>query len=902
MGLLDFIRRRFEDSPPPADVASGAAESDAAEATPSEPVASEPIASEPGPVADTTEAPSGASNGPTSPPAWSMLPVIRTVSSPTIARSFDVEIGQRLRAHRSADQLLASHSLGHTVNPSSIGVVGGLAQVVSRSSAVPTHAATGDQVLRRRVLRRTELAEADHAHPRWPVLARSFQASSESSVGHSPVAPSNPSAASGDWEPSTQSALVERSVAPSDGDATLSADELTAGGPVAGPERTLPLAPPLGLVAPIRRLTEGHASSLSASIARAVASPVDAGRASLPTALTLRATDSPGTVGTEPLSQSVPLAPLGGPGLSQTTAFTPSANPAPTIARSADLQAVARTLRRRSIVEMPSSSGPPSSVPSSGGPSVAGPSTPASPIVDRSSDPSGENPPFAPGTSEGVEASAPRLVARSADDDGSADGSSDAQATSSTSAGASPSAVPTLGRRVGVGAPLSALPPTAVARTAPDDDDGPRPPWERSSTADLPLGPGAAVGASTRSLTGSGPLTGSGASTGSSLQRSPEPDRTGASSSGPSSGPSAGTSPFMTTNSGVVLPTLTVLSRMPADSSSHAVGPAADVISFDDPTGVSGTGSPDHGDGSRPLLGDNGSMVGADGGTPIGVIPTPEDIAPSPTSALPVLRAVDPSPASPFLSSPSRSHFAASSTDSISASVGRQTEVLHRSVAPSSTDRSSNSGPGSGPTGGSTPTVMRTLAPAGTNRSAATDTARSGERAQLADSASIADHAGKDIMQRLTSTPNTLTIARTAESASMPLVLRSPSSPSPATSGAAAFGGPSSNAAGAGAGTGAGGSDGGAAFTWTTDAYDLLQREADGDGGGAPPPSAPPPAADTAGAASAAAGAPAGGSSTQSEADLELLAGRLYERLRSRIRRELLDDRERAGLVLDRVR
>ena len=37
-------------------------------------------------------------------------------------------------------------------------------------------------------------------------------------------------------------------------------------------------------------------------------------------------------------------------------------------------------------------------------------------------------------------------------------------------------------------------------------------------------------------------------------------------------------------------------------------------------------------------------------------------------------------------------------------------------------------------------------------------------------------------------------------------------------------------------------------------------------------------------------------------ADLDALAQSLYERIRTRLRRELLDDRERAGFLLDRMR
>jgi hypothetical protein len=43
-------------------------------------------------------------------------------------------------------------------------------------------------------------------------------------------------------------------------------------------------------------------------------------------------------------------------------------------------------------------------------------------------------------------------------------------------------------------------------------------------------------------------------------------------------------------------------------------------------------------------------------------------------------------------------------------------------------------------------------------------------------------------------------------------------------------------------------------------------------------------------------------SSAQANTDVDALAARLYERLRHRLRRELLDDRERAGLLLDRTR
>ena len=71
-----------------------------------------------------------------------------------------------------------------------------------------------------------------------------------------------------------------------------------------------------------------------------------------------------------------------------------------------------------------------------------------------------------------------------------------------------------------------------------------------------------------------------------------------------------------------------------------------------------------------------------------------------------------------------------------------------------------------------------------------------------------------------------------------------------------------------------------------------------GNGAGDPGSGQSAAAAPPTGAGGAGAGAAGGGS----DADLDQLAGRLYERIRQRLRRELLDDRERAGFSLDRVR
>jgi len=81
---------------------------------------------------------------------------------------------------------------------------------------------------------------------------------------------------------------------------------------------------------------------------------------------------------------------------------------------------------------------------------------------------------------------------------------------------------------------------------------------------------------------------------------------------------------------------------------------------------------------------------------------------------------------------------------------------------------------------------------------------------------------------------------------------------------------------------------------WPAEPGASLQRAVPVDE--APAESAPPPAA--AGAAATSSGSSAG-SATTAETDLDQLAGRLYDRIRSRLRSELLVDRERAGVLTD---
>lgn len=851
MGLLDFFRRRFDESPQPVTTGTGVAETST---RPDGEVAGS--TDEPVNTGTVNTGTADRSSGTVSAaPAWSMLPAMRTVSSPVIARSFDTDMGQRLRAHRSADDLLASRSLGHTVSPSSIGVVGGLATVVSRSSALPTHSAGGDQVLRRRVLRRSELAEADRAHPRWPVVARSLEGSTGSGTeltdwsGGDEEVPDDVVGGSGPFgSPSetryagpdlagvrsasvgSAASSINRQTSSDAANAGGAAPALTGGRSSSLPDRVLPVASSLGFSAPISRLNDGHSTALTASIARTFATPVAAG-------------DPSGTRSV--VSRSAP-------GLS--TEPDPGQVDGSTVARSADTQALARTLRRRSIVEMPSGSS----------------LFPSTVSDNRATD--DDSPSVMPASGNSSASVGDGASTRGSSVFRSSDGEPVSTGTSTGEPGESAASVPTLGRRAGVGAPLSALPPTAVLRSPADADES-LPPWERTMAGVMPLltqGPKSSDHRAGAVMEPTAPGSRSTGSSPLSLQRAVAADGAHPASSGPF-GHSAYPSVTGVANSvlpgpvNALLPTLAVVSRLsdqPSNSAADALYSAGGPAANETPGPGNGAG----GDGPvRALLGDQESMVSMETVSPMGMVSVHHDAEPPPPGPVPVLRMVEPFGASLSARLPS------SFPTKIGAPGGGPANGLVNA-------RSSNEGTGgSGSTGrGSASMLARTLAqPA-------------------------ADTSGNDAMPRLNSASSVQRFA--IDAAPVPMLLRSGSSPGFAAAARTPTGGNSPHALSVGSPTVSAGAANAssAGFSWTTDAYDVLQREADGDSGGAGTPT--PPAAAESGPAPMAAGAPAGASSTQAEADLELLAGRLYERLRSRFRRELLDDRERAGLVLDRVR
>lgn len=850
MGLLDFFRRRFDESPQPVTAGAGVAKT-------STRTEGDDAGSTDGPVNHDTPDPSGGTVSAS--PAWSMLPAMRTVSSPVIARSFDTDMGQRLRAHRSADDLLASRSLGHTVSPSSIGVVGGLATVVSRSSALPTHIAGGDQVLRRRVLRRSELAEADRAHPRWPVVARSLEGSTGSGTELTDwsgggqelfddgVGGSGPFGSPGETRSAVRdpdgarsasggsaSSSINRQTSPDAANAGGAAPANNGGRSSAVPDRVLPIASSLGFSSPISRLTDGHSTALTASIARTFATPVNAGDPSGTRFVVSRSAAGSAGPGTEPDSGQGDRS---------------------TVARSADTQALARTLRRRSIVEMPSSSS-------------LFPSTVADARVTDD-----DNPSVMPASGNSSAPVGDRAQTTGSSVFRSSDGEPASTGSSTGQSGDSAGSVPTLGRRVGVGAPLSALPPTAVLRSSADADES-VPPWERTSAGVMPLltqGPKSSdhrtgivtepTALVSRSSTGSSPM---------SVHRALAPDSAHPVSSGPfdhsADSSTTGIANYVspgTTNA--LLPTLAVVSRV-SDQPSNSTVDAPDSAGGLAANERRGPGNYAFGDGPvRPLLGDQESMISVEAVSPMGIVSVHPDAGPTPPSPVPVLRMVEPS--------------GISSSARLPGSF--PTNIGATGVGPASgstNGRSSNEGSGGN---------------ASTGRGISTLLARTSAQPS-------ADTSGNVAMPRVNSASSVQRVA--GDAAPVPMLLRTGSSPGSAGAAQTPMGGNSSQAMSYGSSpvSASVGNATSAGFSWTTDAYEVLQREADGDSGGAG--TATPPTAPESGPAPMASGAPAGASSTQAEADLELLAGRLYERLRSRFRRELLDDRERAGLVLDRVR
>lgn len=862
MGLLDFFRRRPDRPDAPSSQGASADVSGAPDLAARS-------------VEPAVEIPAG-------PPSWTLLPTIRTVASPTMHRTFDTDIGRRLRAQRTAGELFASSSLGHTIDPASIGTVTGIAAASDASSGTAAFSSGPDRVLRRRVLRVADLASADQAHPRWPALGRSFDSVAQerdqaapdvsASLGDSPSMASEPSGESG-RQPSAESPP----------DATFASDDWAtrAGEPRTADSRnddhrSLPVVavrstPPNGSVT---RAADpfGSAGSVGAfapTVRRVAASPEPSAVASSadPTAPGTAEPASTPTLGTNALASSemgAPLFPAAHPPATQSNVPTTQSNVA-----ASPTQAL---LRRRSIVEIPAV--PPAGV-------AHGDHHAPSGVAQRDL-----GSPFAASSGATSDGGATPDVAQAMIP-------GERSAAESTAGPAPREAGPTtnatLGHRPGLGAPLASLPSTAISRFGDDSRD-----WV-ASWNDPPEFAGSEALSGGRPAGGPNGSSDTAAKPGAESQGVLAPlGRSVVSRVQAAEGVSAG-------------PVLSVVSGFAAG---EPIPPRAFGDLGLDPNGSPIPRVPEVGD--RPLVGGRAMSISVDGS----FLPDSTDgygASSSGSAPVPLLRTFDgPTSAQRPGSAPG---FRAASA----ASPGNPTSVPRATIStsaptapnvPISRRFDSASSPSARATGALTPagpdhhasrSAFPSL-PAGFGAAEPTDhTGPSQPHSSDADRTP----AGSEL-RTVPTMIGAAAVGTTFEAVAGPsaaTLRRQASSPESSAQWTAAWDERSNVTAGAAGGPMNAGSDV-AQRAYQNDSTTMpasVQRESDADADAGTGGGATVPAAST-DASPAPVGHPAAGSTAQAEADIEALAGRLYERLRSRLRRELLDDRERAGLVLDRLR
>jgi hypothetical protein len=443
------------------------------------------------------------------------------------------------------------------------------------------------------------------------------------------------------------------------------------------------------------------------------------------------------------------------------------------------------------------------------------------------------------------------------------DGSAgDATLQRSADASAAAPARPTIGRRPGLGAPMTELPPTAVLRSAAVDD-GLLASWHLPASP-LPPGESAVLGGS----------AGIGAA---------GPAPAGSAASGAGAGSLRAALVHRRADDAAVVPSLPVVGDSLAGDEPSAelttAGPDPTLQRSGDTTAP--TGSSD-----RALAGDRALTEAVSVGSSSGVLVGPSDVTAA--AAVPAARSVLGVPAGARTSG--------------AGALG--------SGSPGGLGGTSSGG---GPTGQSGPGLVARQVATATGgvevRGAAAPAssisasgAPSGSAAQSASSAGGFRGAPAVMLQRTVSA-----VASSSASGSpgrplpsLAMVQRAPSPTSVAVAGPSASYDPLD------------GGTGGQGFAVQREADEPQAADAGSSGSGADPHGAEAANAAAGGASAAggggggggtpAEGAAATGSSAQAEAELEALAGRLYDRIRHRLRRELLDDRERSGLVLDRVR
>ncbi len=656
------------------------------------------------------------------------------------------------------------------------------------------------------------------------------------------------------------------------------------------PARSLPLVPVAPVVSTVgsrpllTRLADPAAQSLDRSLARSA--DVDRGPSGTTEATVL------------PL---VAMADPGAPG-----------GPSPT--RLADPVQPSAVLRRRGIVEVPARRSPADAAGSTG--SVGAPAdATASRAADDRTDPA-----LDPALDPAVEAAGPSVpsVANGASGPDGTEGSVGPGIARVADAGAPMR--PTLGRG-GLGQPLSVLPPTAVRRDADDAAFG------GAGLGGAGFG-GAGLGEGDPAVVGSGAPVGDASPFATAI--GPEPgtlplrrtaDASGSDASGSAGSGATGSAPGAEGTGLAVLPVVgRVASRTVADGVADGVADrvadgVADGVAGGLADGVAGgapDGPPDAPDGSGP------------GGRPVPAVVATLGDRPIVSSAVPrapsVLAGAEPTAATvvvPIRRSPEPGS-AGSAARSAAGSVMRRADA----------SADAGSGGGSGGGSGATPKTARGVGWGPDDLGAGAGPVA---LARLADPSASVPGPGHPLggegpvsaafevpfdgslpgadgflgapMRRLAATAGGAASSTAATQAVLPVVQRiaAPSGPiafapglAPTYSIHSSWDGDRSD------GSGPGADDGGSGRS--------LQRSADdaapaggGTAGGDPAGggTAENPAA---AAVQSPGGAPAGGSTAQADSDLDLLAGRLYERIRFRLRRELLDDRERAGLVLDRMR
>jgi hypothetical protein len=864
------------------------------------------------------------------PPAWSVLAPIGTVAQRSMPSSFDSAVATNLRSLRGPDALFVSSGLSHTVNRKASGVIDGL---ITPSSAAPTEFAAwqtdGEQVLRRKHPTAMELPALDVAHSRWPILARmtatnavTQRVSPERDGTHSQAASSNPVSASVtvDREADIPMAIRRQNEMASSG-----FDEST--NQVSGVSRISQMVNSVSEFSPPNTDTSSSTtvaspttglvgSSLQRSLST-VSPEIGASRLVLPKAGPVMAAFSAPVINrqTSTPASGPPAFEARQPAQSEAPGRNTVREPtilrstlsAPAAASSAATGMVDRTadsevnssvgssnpsvsefmnLRRRSIVEMPSSSE------SNVSQSIASSSESNTSFLSRSSETTGQSEPTGSGASVGSAESAELALSSSE----------------------VPAARLTLGRKGGLGEPISAIPESArqAALGELSRSVDPFTGWNDASPdlalADNHQQSSAAAGSAGIELASSPEVA--------TIARSADDSFSTSSAAISAIGPAPQEStPLLGDSYLRVVGQSGETNELPKDAT-----PPTALTTLTTLTTLSTTTD-------RPLLGEN-SMVhrlsdGSGGESLLASSGSNNDSQEAVAAVVPVQRLVSSSGLGGSLpsgqgmgdgglsrgadaSAPGstvRAHITETKgNDSYTNPVPRALQRVTDGNAPKSTLATPVQQSGS-----SFATAVSMRSASSAQRSAITSVAETGNASLAA-------------LVPVRFAPNT-PVQRSFAAPQQPA--ENSASGNPMTTGNLALleravdrglgphGSPSLNesfSAGSTASSWAG-VDG----NWSTNADESpsstwMQREGDetGDTGAAgesfasavvaPSTSSEAPAGSTAGGASAT------GSSAQAETDLEMLAGRIYDRIRNRLRRELLDDRERAGLTLDRVR